>query len=137
MFHIHLKMRQNCQRDYKQHFAFAEEKLVELGSIAKLSDYGDSSNVAAQDAFKENQKLFFGRVDSKDEAVQKRVAGIKDEDYTRLPEFHEREKIQKEKLGLPLFPTTTIGSFPQTQDVRKNQSGVQKGTYQRGAVYRL
>ena len=113
--------------NYKQHFAFAEEKLVELGSIAKLSDYGDSSNVAAQDAFKENQKLFFGRVDSKDEAVQKRVAGIKDEDYTRLPEFHEREKLQKAKLGLPLFPTTTIGSFPQTQDVRKNRQEFRKG----------
>jgi methionine synthase (B12-independent) (EC 2.1.1.14) len=113
--------------EYKKHFAFAEEKLEELVSIAKLSDYSIDSNVAAADTFKENQKLFFGRVDSKDEAVEKRVSEIKDEDYTRLPDFYEREKIQKAKLGLPLFPTTTIGSFPQTQDVRKNRQEFRKG----------
>ncbi|SEP64882.1 methionine synthase (B12-independent) [Lachnospiraceae bacterium NE2001] len=110
--------------DYKKHFAFAEEKLVELAGIAELAD---SSDAAAADAYIENQKLFAGRVDSKDEAVQERVAAIKDEDYTRLPDFFEREKIQKAKLGLPLFPTTTIGSFPQTQDVRKNRQNFRKG----------
>ena len=51
----------------------------------------------------------------------------KDSDYTRLPDFDEREKIQKKKLNLPLFPTTTIGSFPQTQDVRQNRQKLRKG----------
>ena len=46
---------------------------------------------------------------------------------TRLPVFEEREKLQKEKLGLPKFPTTTIGSFPQTTDVRKNRQDFRKG----------
>ncbi|MBP3232843.1 MAG: 5-methyltetrahydropteroyltriglutamate--homocysteine S-methyltransferase [Eubacterium sp.] len=113
--------------DYLKHFAFAEEKLSELSELAKLSDFSESGNVAAEITFTANQELFHDRIDSVDEAVKARVAAIKASDYTRLPEFHEREKIQKEKLGLPLFPTTTIGSFPQTQDVRQNRQKYRKG----------
>ena len=113
--------------DYLKHFAFAEEKLQELKELSELTDIADNGNVAAQATFTDNQQLFQGRVDSVDEAVKKRVAGIKDSDYTRLPDFYEREKIQKEKLNLPLFPTTTIGSFPQTQDVRQNRQKFRKG----------
>ena len=108
--------------DYKKHFAFAEEKLTELSEIAQIagSDYENS------DIFKNNQKLFEGRKDSEDKDVQAKVAAITDADYVRLPVFEEREKIQKEILNLPLFPTTTIGSFPQTQDVRKNRQEFKK-----------
>ncbi|MCR5614793.1 MAG: 5-methyltetrahydropteroyltriglutamate--homocysteine S-methyltransferase, partial [Saccharofermentans sp.] len=109
--------------EYKRHFAFAEEKLTELGEIASLAgkDYED------EDAFKKNQALFEGRVDSEDKEVQARVAAITDANYVRLPARAEREKIQKEALNLPLFPTTTIGSFPQTPDVRKNRQEFKKG----------
>ncbi len=109
--------------DYKKHFAFAEEKLTELSEIAQIagSDY-ENSNI-----FKNNQKLFEGRKDSEDKDVQAKVAAITDADYVRLPVFEERERIQKEILNLPLFPTTTIGSFPQTQDVRKNRQEFKKG----------
>ena len=109
--------------NYKKHFAFAEEKLTELSEIASVAGtaYSDS------EVFKNNQKLFEGRKDSEDKDVQAKVAGIKDEDYVRLPAFEEREKIQKSILNLPLFPTTTIGSFPQTQDVRKNRQEFKKG----------
>ncbi|MBO4687479.1 MAG: 5-methyltetrahydropteroyltriglutamate--homocysteine S-methyltransferase [Clostridiales bacterium] len=103
--------------EYKKHFAFAEEKLLELCDLSNLTD----------DVLAKNQVLFERRPDSVDEKVQARVAAIKEEDYTRLPSFEEREAIQKEKLGLPLFPTTTIGSFPQTADVRKNRSDFRKG----------
>lgn len=109
--------------DYKKHFAFAEEKLTELSEIAQIagSDYENS------DIYKNNQKLFEGRKDSEDKDVQAKVAAITDADYVRLPVFEEREKIQKKILNLPLFPTTTIGSFPQTQDVRKNRQEFKKG----------
>ena len=103
--------------DYKKHFAFAEEKLVELQELSDLTD----EKLAA------NQVLFEKRVDSVDEKVRARVARIKAADYTRLPVFEEREAIQKKVLGLPNFPTTTIGSFPQTADVRKNRSDFRKG----------
>ena len=109
--------------DYKKHFAFAEEKLTELAEIASIAgtDYENS------EIYKKNQDLFSGRKDSEDKDVQAKVASITDADYVRLPEFAEREKIQKEILSLPLFPTTTIGSFPQTQDVRKNRQEFKKG----------
>lgn len=109
--------------DYKKHFAFAEEKLTELSEIASIAgtDYENS------DVYKKNQELFNGRKDSEDKDVQAKVAAITDADYVRLPAFEEREKIQKEILNLPLFPTTTIGSFPQTQDVRKNRQEFKKG----------
>ena len=109
--------------EYKKHFAFAEEKLQELSEIASIA----GSDYAGSEVFKKNRKLFEGRIDSEDKDVQARVAGIKEEDYVRLPAFEEREKIQKKILGLPLFPTTTIGSFPQTQDVRKNRQEFKKG----------
>ena len=109
--------------DYKKHFAFAEEKLTELSEIASIA----GTDYAASEVFKNNQKLFEGRKDSEDKDVQAKVAAITDADYVRLPAFAEREKIQKEILGLPLFPTTTIGSFPQTQDVRKNRQEFKKG----------
>lgn len=109
--------------EYKKHFAFAEEKLQELSEIASIA----GTDYACSEVFKKNRKLFEGRIDSEDKDVQARVAGIKEEDYVRLPAFEEREKIQKKILGLPLFPTTTIGSFPQTQDVRKNRQEFKKG----------
>ena len=109
--------------DYKNHFAFAEEKLTELSEIASL--FGtDYENI---EVYKKNQSLFEGRKDSEDKEVQAKVSAITDADYVRLPAFAEREKIQKEILKLPLFPTTTIGSFPQTQDVRKNRQEFKKG----------
>ena len=109
--------------EYKKHFAFAEEKLTELSEIASIA----GTDYAGSEVFKKNRKLFEGRIDSEDKDVQAKVAGIREEDYVRLPVFAEREKIQKEILGLPLFPTTTIGSFPQTQDVRKNRQEFKKG----------
>ena len=109
--------------DYKKHFAFAEEKLTELNEIASL--FGTDSETS--DIYKKNQSLFEGRIDSEDKEVQAKVAAITDADYVRLPVFEEREKIQKQILNLPLFPTTTIGSFPQTSDVRKNRQEFKKG----------
>ena len=109
--------------EYKKHFAFAEEKLTELAEIAALA----GKDYESEEAFKNNQVLFEGRVDSEDKEVQARVADITDADYVRLPARAEREKIQKEVLNLPLFPTTTIGSFPQTSDVRKNRQEFKKG----------
>ena len=109
--------------DYKKHFAFAEEKLTELSELAQIA----GTDYESSDIFKKNRSLFNGRKDSEDKEVQAKVAAITDADYVRLPAFEEREKIQKKILNLPLFPTTTIGSFPQTSDVRKNRQEFKKG----------
>ena len=113
--------------EYKKHFAFAEEKLGELNDIAYL--YGRDPE--KEEVFAANRALFADREDSKDISVRQRVASIKEEDYVRLPAFEEREKIQKAELALPLFPTTTIGSFPQTADVRKNRLEYKRGNISR------
>ena len=58
--------------------------------------------------------------------VKERLANIKEEDYVRLPLRSERQKLQKEKLGLPEFPTTTIGSFPQTKEIKAERAAYRK-----------
>lgn len=108
-------------QDVLAHFAYAEEKIIELKELAG----GDATSLEA------NKKLFaFERV-AKDAAVQKALAQISEADFVRKPDFAEREKIQHETFKLPLFPTTTIGSFPQTKEVRANRAAYKKGTITR------
>lgn len=114
--------------DYTKHFAFAKEKLKELKELAELFETEDYESA---EVFKQNKELFRNRKDSFNKEVKDRVKAIKDEDYVRLPEFNVREKLQKELLKLPEFPTTTIGSFPQTQDVRRNRLMYRKGEISR------
>lgn len=112
-----LKSETKLKEEYKAHFAFAEEKLSELKDLSSLND----------EILSANRALIEGRPDVLDAAVQARVKAIKDEDYTRLPVFEERVAVQNDILKLPLFPTTTIGSFPQTDDVRKNRRAFKNG----------
>ncbi len=119
-----LKAEEKLSEEYKKHFAFAIEKLEELKELATLAE---ENNYQSSEAYKANALLFESGRNCRDEAVQKRLKEINDSDYTRLPVRSEREKIQKEELKLPTFPTTTIGSFPQTKDVKSNRSAYRKG----------
>ena len=110
--------------DIKKHFAYAEEKLDEL---AELKNVFSSDNYADTEEFKRNAALHSGQRIEGNSAVREKVAGLTDKDFVRLPEFAEREKIQKERFSLPLFPTTTIGSFPQTADVKAARTARRKG----------
>ncbi len=110
--------------DYTKHFAFAQEKLYELAELKKLAD---DSNYFDTEVFRNNAALFEHRADCHDAAVQKRVSEIGDSDFTRLPAFAEREAVQKKEFDLPKFPATTIGSFPQTADVKANRTAFRKG----------
>ncbi|MFF2091216.1 5-methyltetrahydropteroyltriglutamate--homocysteine S-methyltransferase [Paenibacillus sp. NPDC058174] len=109
----------------KQYFAFAEEKLSEL---AELKSILEQANPEASAYYTENEKLFTVSRLTNDNSVQKRVADLTDADFTRLPAFAEREAIQKAKFNLPALPTTTIGSFPQTAEVRANRAAFKKGS---------
>lgn len=119
-----LKNETKLSVEYTSHFSFAEEKLIELAELKFLTD---TDNFENETAYIANCKLFENRTNCYDDAVQKRVAGIQEKDFTRLPEFNEREKIQKKEFELPILPTTTIGSFPQTSDVKANRSSFKKG----------
>ena len=120
-----LKNETKLDADYTKHFAFAEEKLEELNELKILSDL---DSYETHPAFIKNLELFSSkRKNSYDPEVSKRVSEITDQDFTRLPDFFEREKIQKDVFKLSLLSTTTIGSFPQTLDVKTNRSAFRKG----------
>lgn len=95
-----------------KHFSFAEEKLFELADIA---------------SGKTNSELFEKSRVSPNSEVQNALKNLNDNDFVRKPDFAERETIQKREFNLPQFPTTTIGSFPQTREVRKNRADFKKG----------
>ena len=118
-----LEHENKLSQDYKKYFAFAEEKLRELQELKEILE----ENTYQTEQFLQNCQLFGQERSGINHAVQERVAAIQDNDFVRLPEFTAREQIQKEVLNLPLFPTTTIGSFPQTSDVKLNRKAFKAG----------
>lgn len=107
------------------HFAFAEEKLSEL---AELADLANSPHPERKETWKINESLFSAPRTEPNAAVRQAVKGLSEKDFIRRPSFEERSRSQQEKLCLPLFPTTTIGSFPQSSDVRANRAAFRRGT---------
>ena len=126
LLHVPYTLKHETKLDakYLSHFSFAEEKLVELSELKLLADLSDYAN---EETYKNNKKLFTEQRDCFNQAVHDRLYSVTDKDYTRLPARAERQKLQKIELNLPLFPTTTIGSFPQTKEVKVNRSAFKKG----------
>ena len=108
----------------KKHFAFAEEKLAEIAELKKIT----SADVPEKtEEYLANKALHSEVRSGANDEVRAKVAKLTDKDFTRLPAFAEREKVQKERFKLPLFPTTTIGSFPQTADVKGARKDLRTG----------
>lgn len=101
--------------EIKQHFAFAKEKLTELAELETILAGDDS-------AAKRNQALFSAKRFAENTQVAEKLRTLSADDYTRLPAFEEREQLQKAAFDLPLLPTTTIGSFPQTKEVKQTRA---------------
>ena len=112
------------EEKYKKHFAFAKEKLTELKEIDEIFA---SANFKNNEKYQQNVALFNEDRHAFNATVDARVKAVTPEDYVRQPEFAQREKIQKDEFKLPLFPTTTIGSFPQTAEVRANRKAFRTG----------
>lgn len=119
-----LKNEGSLTEDIKQYFSFALEKLQELKELSSLAD---AKEVYSHEEFIENQKIFKQERLLKDDEVEQKVASLSEKDFVRTPERKKRQKLQKTVFQLPPFPTTTIGSFPQTKEVKKNRSLYQKG----------
>lgn len=119
-----LKNESKLSPEYVCHFAFAEEKLKELKELSLLAE---KENYSSDSVFLSNYNLFTGDRDCVNDEVAKRLSLVKEDDYIRLPKRAERQMIQKKLLNLPEFPTTTIGSFPQTKDVKENRSAFRRG----------
>ncbi|OBT54671.1 hypothetical protein VE04_10286 [Pseudogymnoascus sp. 24MN13] len=108
-------------------FSFAVEKAAEVAIIAKAVTEAPD---AARDALEANAKSVQARATSKrtnDPAVKDRQSKVTPAMYNRKSEFPVRISQQQEKLGLPMFPTTTIGSFPQTKEIRIYRNKFTKG----------
>ncbi|KAG5556259.1 hypothetical protein RHGRI_006761 [Rhododendron griersonianum] len=104
-------------KELKSWLAFAAQKVVEVNALAKaLAGHKEeaffSANAAAQASRKSSPRVT-------NEAVQKAAAALKGSDHRRATNVSTRLDVQQKKLNLPVLPTTTIGSFPQTVELRK------------------
>ncbi|KAI4319681.1 hypothetical protein MLD38_033252 [Melastoma candidum] len=104
-------------KEMKSWLAFAAQKIVEVDALAKaLSGQKDqaffSANAAAQASRKCSPRVT-------NEAVQKAAADLMGSDHRRLTNVSARLDAQQKKLDLPVLPTTTLGSFPQTIELRR------------------
>lgn len=108
---------------YKNNFSFAKEKLKELFQLKVIMKIGTGHSY-----YVDNVAHFKEPNNRTNPVVQERIAKLTKEDYIRIPKFEVRRQLQKDKLKLPLLPTTTIGSFPQTKEVRMNRRAYRCGT---------
>ncbi|MGW4919332.1 5-methyltetrahydropteroyltriglutamate--homocysteine S-methyltransferase [Streptomyces albidoflavus] len=107
--------------------AFARQKTAETVTLAKGLAEGTGA-VAAEIAA--NRAALASRADSpltRDPAVRARTAAVTEADARRPQPYPERAVAQRERLRLPLLPTTTIGSFPQTGEVRAARADLRAG----------
>ena len=122
-----LAVEEKLDAEIKSWMAFAAQKLVELGAVKQALAHGKESvkeAIAASDAAaadRATNKLIHS------EAVQKRVADLPQGADQRKSPFAERIKAQQEWMKLPILPTTTIGSFPQTTEIRQARAAFKKG----------
>ena len=115
--------------EYLKHLSFAEEKVGELLDLKRIFE---AEVPEETEEYKANAALHAIVRSGTNDAVRAKVASLTDADFVRRPAFADREKIQKERFALPLFPTTTIGSFPQTKEVRTTRSAFRKGEIEAG-----
>lgn len=111
---------EELEEDVTKHFAFAEEKvkeLVELDALLKNQ---------SPEFLRKNAELFEKPRVLENAELHQKIADLKPEAFVRQPEFAVREKIQNQEFNLPLLPTTTIGSFPQTREVKQKRAAFRK-----------
>ena len=111
--------------ELKGWLAFATQKLDEVAALA-----GAANGRRDGDYFRDNARAVGSRVTSSrihDPAVAERLAAITPDMAQRLPAFHERIALQQALLKLPLLPTTSIGSLPQTRELRDARARFKKG----------
>ena len=108
--------------------AFAKQKIDEVVTLAALSEENPSAENLEK--LEENKKAIQGKKESSlihKQKIKDRINSFRKKTPNRNNGFNERKIIQQEALHLPLFPTTTIGSFPQTKEVRSWRAKFKKG----------
>jgi 5-methyltetrahydropteroyltriglutamate--homocysteine methyltransferase len=111
----------------REWLAFATQKLDEVALIAEVLRQGRQAQEAR---LAENRAILQRRRQSpltRNEAVRSRLASITPDQLQRRQPHAQRRVVQQARLGLPRFPTTTIGSFPQTPEIRKARAAFKAG----------
>ena len=120
---------QNLSAEIKQWLAYAKQKIAEVATLKKLIT--NESPASTLQKLEENKIAIANRKVSKiihNPEVKQRVLGLKEQDAERLSPFSSR-KIKQQELNLPSYATTTIGSFPQTAEVRSWRAKLKNGTF--------
>ncbi len=128
---VDLKAEPDLPEEVRERLAFALQKLEELSILRTALDSGRDT---VQAAIEENTALFERIAASQrihNSQVQARMQGLSAAMLARTSSFDQRLPRQQESLKLPLLPTTTIGSFPQTSDIRQARSAFKQGTITR------
>jgi 5-methyltetrahydropteroyltriglutamate--homocysteine methyltransferase len=108
--------------------AFARQKVGEVATLARgLGEGPDAISERLQDnrAALESRR---GSARTRNPRVRERTAALGEAEERRESPFEERREAQRERLGLPLFPTTTIGSYPQTAEIREARAQLRQGS---------
>lgn len=124
--------------EIKQWLAFARQKIGEVVLLSRLSE--DVVSEGSLHQLAKNREANEARRISPlihDEIVKRRVSTIAENDAQRTSTFADRKKQQQLLLDLPLFATTTIGSFPQTGEVRSWRTQLKKGAITEGEYNKL
>lgn len=129
LLHVPVDLAQETRLDdeLKQWLAFAQQKIEE---VVLLTHVSNASLEVVAEQFAENRRAFQQRRHSPrihNEAVARRVQAVLGQKAQRKTSFAERRKQQHARLHLPLLPTTTLGSYPQTGDVRAARAAFKSG----------
>jgi 5-methyltetrahydropteroyltriglutamate--homocysteine methyltransferase len=134
LLHVPVDLRQETKldddvtgREVKGWLAFAEQKIEEVAALARGLNEGEAAikaQLAASDAAVQSRRTS-RRVHRAD--VQARLAAVTPRMEQRESVYTARRAAQQARLDLPLFPSTTIGSFPQTAEVRHARAAVGRG----------
>ena len=120
-----LDLETKVPENIKKWLAFAKQKLQEINILKQNINHGEAKSELA-----DNKACIEERKKSSlihDDNVKARIKTINEDTLNRQSKYEERAKIQRDIFNLPLYPTTTIGSFPQTKDVRQARAKNRKG----------
>ncbi|HVW46628.1 MAG TPA: 5-methyltetrahydropteroyltriglutamate--homocysteine S-methyltransferase [Solirubrobacterales bacterium] len=123
---------QGIDPEVRPWLAFCVEKLEELALLRAATTPGadrDSLLAAARAVVSARRTSSH----TNDPAVRERVGALEASDYDRPAPFDERQAAQRERLGLPELPTTTIGSYPQTEKIRAARRDLREGRLEEAA----
>ena len=125
---VDLQREDRLDSELRDWLAFATQKVAEVALLAKALKDPDAPEVraalAGSDALQRARRTS-SRIH--DPAVASRLAGIEPEHSQRSTPYAERARVQQDRLGLPAWPTTTIGSFPQTREIRASRQAFRLG----------